>query len=319
MSKHKYTLDINWKICEKLIVNILEGNPQSEENKKEFEFLKEIGFLDENYTPTKICKDYYHKKYIENDEESAKNILSSILKNYKPVKVICEVLWGVNNLTKQNIYRLLVINNFVSTKNISGFIMLLNSCGIITYSKKTNKITINFNPRSKITFKPTLREEYIISPNTPYSNIKSLREIIRNCKKYLWWLDKHFSSKGLEPLADEVDGNKIKEIRILLSRNSNIDFTKLRKDFIRFKQEMQNRGINALCRVIIDKNIIKQIHGRWILSENFCYKIPPINSIFMGQYDEITMTRNTPPFEMWWKEGKDILEDWDEISQLLQK
>ena len=76
---------------------------------------------------------------------------------------------------------------------------------------------------------------------------------------------------------------------------------------------MTNRGIESSCRIIIDKKLIGKIHGRWILSKKICYNIPPINSIYMGQYDEIKPSNNRPPFDIWWKEGKDLIEDWNDI------
>ena len=314
MTKKFYNVDIGWKSCEALLIKLIEKKVKSQlSNKNELEFLNEIGFLDDNYKPTKKCINYYHKKYIENKEDEAKNILSSIMKNYRPVKILCEVLWGVNNLTKENIYRFLLINNVindeVSVKGITGFIMLLNSCNILTYSKKNKRIVIKFNPRSE----NTSRKERILAPTTPYSNIKSLWELIRSCEGYLWWIDKHFSPKGLEPLSEELDGNKISEVKILLSINSNINFKKLKRDFIRFKEEMKNRGIESSCKIIVDKNLIREIHGRWILSKSICCNIPPINSIFMGQYDEMKITNNRPPFEVWWTKSKDIIDEWAEI------
>jgi hypothetical protein len=107
---------------------------------------------------------------------------------------------------------------------------------------------------------------------------------------------------------------KSKEIKILSGAN-NIN-NKLKKDFVRLKEELKNRGINMEFRVICDDNLLKEIHVRWIISSDICFNIPPVNSIYQGQYDEIMETRNTLPFEEWWKQAEDLLTNWDKIIEV---
>lgn len=156
-----------------------------------------------------------------------------------------------------------------------------------------------------------------ITPKTPYSNIISLKKIIEDSKDYLSWFDKHFSTKGFEILKEGLDGSSLKEIKILLSINSNMDFKTFKSLFERFKVEHSN--INISCRVLCNKNVINTIHNRWIISKNFCYDIPPINSLYQGQYSEIKKTINRPPFEEWWEKGLDIIQDWNKIENAKEK
>jgi hypothetical protein len=34
-----------------------------------------------------------------------------------------------------------------------------------------------------------------------------------------------------------------------------------------------------------------------------------------GQYAEIKITENRPPFKEWWQNSLDIISDWDDISK----
>ena len=80
---------------------------------------------------------------------------------------------------------------------------------------------------------------------------------------------------------------------------------------------MSKRGIKAELRVIDNKELLNTIHDRWIISENVCYNLPPINTIYQGQYAEIKITKNIPPFDNWWTSSHDILLEWQEIKKHL--
>lgn len=316
-----YLENIKWKKCENILAQISEHRYRLDEKEYQIElnFLQRIGLLDQKFNTTDIGLQYYAEKFIRNDKKKADEILSALLKEYKPIRILCELLWGIKNLTKENIYRALLVYDLIDCRTtieeITGFIMMLNSIGILSYSKKMNKVVIKYNPGTE---KPE-RKEIAISPTTPFTNIKHLREILRNCEDYLWWFDKHFSRKGLEPLVEELDGNKVNDVRILLSINSSDNFVKLHSDYKRFKSEMEIRGINLSCKIIIDKDLINEIHGRWIMSKSFCYKVPPLNSLFMGQYDEIVKIKTRPTFNEWWNNSLDLVADWDEIQKHLPK
>ena len=55
------------------------------------------------------------------------------------------------------------------------------------------------------------------------------------------------------------------------------------------------------------------------MSEKNCFNIPPIDSIFQGQYSEMKETENILPFNEWWSEGLDIVEQWDEITKQIEQ
>jgi len=319
-SQNKSILLQPWKRCEQYFKGLVEGKEASSQKSGELgDFLKGIGFINDSMELTERGRNYYVKKFVENKEDQAKQILADSVKVSEPVLLLCSVLWGNQNVTSQNIWRLLLLKEMIpkktKTKDIGSYLMLLNSCGILKYSKRNSQILVTYNPRRDSEGKTA---KTIIAPTTPYSNIRALEDCIRKCEDYVYWFDKHFSAIGLELLSDELDANKISELRILLGNIANIDYDKLRRNFKRFSEEMKNRGIKAECRVICDKELMRQIHGRWLISKEICFKLPPVNSIYQGQFDEIVETGVPPPFNDWWKEAYDLIADWQKIEPTLR-
>jgi hypothetical protein len=330
-------LKFAWSDCEEVIsaigLNTWSEVPQVFGIKKAqniADFLTAIKFLGTdqnslfpNYSMnfTDIGKDYYTAEYIWKDSTLSKKILAKSLEAYLPTQAICQLLWGRPNINKESVYRLLILQDFISVdefkeNDLGGFLMLLNQCGFIKYNKRTGVITINYNSRAVNEGFDKVQTKFL-SPDTPYSNVRNLKEILRNSTEYVHWFDKHFSAKGLEPLVDEVDGTKIHEIKILSGITSGRINEHLKNDFARFSAEMKSRQITVELRVLCDKTILNTIHDRWILSKDSIYNIPPIDTIYQGQYSELKRTTNKPPFKEWWSQGLDILTDWDKITKCL--
>lgn len=56
----------------------------------------------------------------------------------------------------------------------------------------------------------------LLSPGKPFSNKKTIRDIIKSCENYIYWVDKYFSKAGLDWLS-EINIDKVKNVRILMS------------------------------------------------------------------------------------------------------
>jgi hypothetical protein len=307
---------IPWPKIEKILFSIGKGyrtdSPRKSDIDKALIFLESILFIDGDRQLTESGKKYYSHIFILNDQNSGYAFLSEKLKELKSVQLVCQVLWGREGLTKENIINLFYMEGVVNPTdkiNLGPFISLLNKCKILSYDKKNGFIKILYNPINEGEIKSSF-----LTPDTPYTNIKLLRNHLGNCHSFIWWWDKHFSSKGFEPLSDVVDGNQLNEIKILLGKTSNVN-KRMKNDFVRFKKEMEIRGIKTECRVIVDNNLYHDIHDRWIISKDIVLNLPPINSIYKGQYSEIKKTEQNPPFSDWWERGKDIIEDWGIISK----
>ena len=254
-------------------------------------FLKYISFIDKEYNLTDLGKSYYNEKFVLADEEEAVNILSCTLKETKPVQMICQILWGKNDITKENILNLLYVEKMINSSkkfNLGSFLFVLNKCSIISYDKKSGFIKVLYNPQMEDISAKSL----FIAPEKPFTNVMHLRKILTKCNGYIWWLDKHFDSKGFEPLIESIDANKIDHIKILMG-NTNVN-QKMKKDFKRLNEEFNMRGIDIECRVILNKSNFHEIHDRWIITNDIVYNVPPINSIYRGQFCEINITDKIP-------------------------
>jgi hypothetical protein len=178
------------------------------------------------------------------------------------------------------------------------FLRGLNDLGIVAYSHKsqTVRVTAPMPDEGSDEAPPTLR---IVERERPYSNVRHLRETLRVCRDHIYWVDAHFSKKGLEPLVDEADATRVTEIRIL-SGPAQVGPDAL-KDFKRFEAEMANLGISVEWRVVERED--QEFHDRFIVTKGKAWNVPPINTLYKGDYSEISETVR-PPFEKWWAKGK---------------
>ncbi len=144
----------------------------------------------------------------------------------------------------------------------------------------------------------------LLSPNKPFSNKKTIRDIISSCVKYIYWVDKYFSKAGLDWLSESLNTNKVKKVRILmLPEKVNNKFMRLYKDL---KKELKLNKVKFEIRCITDKKLSSSIHDRWIIAENFCYNMPSTDTVARGQYTEVKQTSNLPPFDKWWQKSRGI-------------
>ena len=320
--KSKLLLE-SWLRCEELIHALgmrdqdkVLGKLGPSASQNIFQFLRDIRFVDDK-TLSMAGSEYFRAKFVLNDGEGANKILNDAVRTYGPIQAICQILWGRPGLTRSNVYKLLVSEEYfdghdISEEQIGSFLMLANQCDIIRYSKKTQGITVLFKPRAE---SPGSMSTRFLSPDTPYSNLRNLWDVLRSCNGFIHWFDKHFSAKGLEAIHDEADGNKITEVKVLAGIVSRGVNERLRRDFQRFKGELAMRNIKSEARIICDRDTLSDIHDRWIVSDKVCYNVPPVDAMFMGQYSELKQTTNRPPFAHWWEKGYDLIEQWNKISE----
>jgi hypothetical protein len=111
--------------------------------------------------------------------------------------------------------------------------------------------------------------------------------------------------KVLETLFAEVDGAKLKEVRIL-SGPANIS-AQTKAEFDRFQKEMKlSRGIEVFWKVL-DKGEAFKRHDRILLSKDQAMNMPPLNTILAGSVGEILPSDIKPSdFGEWWTLGTDL-------------
>ena len=157
----------------------------------------------------------------------------------------------------------------------------------------------------------------LISPTKPYAAKMIARQKINNCKKYVKWFDKYFTFPGLDLLYEGLNREDVDEVKILLSIDKVSE--DLKKKFKEFRKDFKldaDFSIDVQMRVMVDKKTIHSIHDRWIISKNVCYNMPSTDTIMRGQFSDIGETKQIPPFEDWWKNSLDIVDDWNKIKDL---
>jgi len=161
-------------------------------------------------------------------------------------------------------------------------------------------------------------EKTLITPSSPFTNRIIFINTLKSCDKFIYWMDKYFSKKGLELLAESIT-DKVKEIKIIMSIDKvDENFRSLFKDF---KKEMANKNINCELRVIVDSKIKSSIHDRFIITKYDSYNIPSPDIVARGQLSEISKSGNREElkkeFNALWGKSKDIIQEWNDIKEKL--
>ncbi|MDP3296232.1 MAG: hypothetical protein Q8N09_01350 [Thermodesulfovibrionia bacterium] len=239
---------------------------------------------------TSFGKEYYNQKYIKNNGVEAKRILGEALKLHPAVILISQVLSGSKNIKRINIYNLLKHHNFhldFQDVVLNNFLEILKLGGIVSYNKNTRDVKVLW--QQDITQIPA---HQFISPETPFSNIKRLQEIIKSLKGTAYWIDKHFDKKAFEILADSLDASKLNSF-VIISGDQNKTQSAV-NEFLRLRAELHNKGITIEWKTIIDQDILSSFHDRWLCDSITAWNIPPVNTILKGQESEMLKTSNKP-------------------------
>jgi len=180
-------------------------------------------------------------------------------------------------------------------KTLRAILSMLNPYELLKFAPKTQTVRSVTVPEEQE--EPAVR---VIEPDRPYSNLQQLRQTLRACKEFIVWIEPHFPRKGLEPLTEEADSTRIQRIRIL-SGKSTADARAI-ADYQRFKAEMENRGITAEWRILDPM----PSHDRYILTKDAAWNVPPVNTLYKGDFSEILKTTTKPPLEGWWRKAVEL-------------
>jgi hypothetical protein len=246
----------------------------------------------------RVVEDAY---WIDHDPERALDTIRISLIKLPPVQVLVQSLHAKGNVPVEGALHILMKHGLATTEDLSplrAMLDMLNPFNILKYSRKHQSVR-SAMPGYEPDASPTVRA---VEPDRPYGNLRQIRGVLRECKDYVWWADPHFSKKGLEPLHDEVGGGNFTTIKILSGPSqASADAA---KDFARFQTELAALGITTSWRIVADKG--RTWHDRFIVTANKAWNVPPINTIYKGDYSELIRTDVRPPFEEWWKVGSDL-------------
>jgi len=226
------------------------------------------------------------------------------------VIAFCAALWGSGPRPVTGALRL-IRQLTKSSSDVANrrWLALMNSAGLIVYNQKNPTLKVTFNPNELAPAEEAEERErtsaHVLAPERPYSNLMALRSVLRSAREFIWWYDPHMPAKVLETLFAELDGTKVREVRIL-SGPANIT-AQAKGEFERFKREMRSeRAIGAAWKVL-DKAEQSRRHDRIFLTKGHAKNMPPFNTILAGSVGEILASEIKPSdFEQWWKLGTDI-------------
>jgi hypothetical protein len=161
----------------------------------------------------------------------------------------------------------------------------------------------------------------LISSSTPFSNRLAFISTLKQCKNYILWLDKYFSTKGMEYITDSIQDINVSEIKIIMAIDK-VD-EKFRNNFKHFKSELQSKNVTVSLKVLYDSKLKGSIHDRFIISNNIAFNIPSPDIVARNQLSEITQSNNFKDlldiFNDLWEKTSDIINDWNDIKNKIEK
>lgn len=153
----------------------------------------------------------------------------------------------------------------------------------------------------------------LLSPEKEFENELLVEETFKKCDDYAHLVDRYFRPKGLKWISRYLPKEKVKEVKILTSIDTVNE--ELRDSFKALRKQMSHDGINCELKVISDNKLKGQIHGRWLITKDDCFSFQSVDTVSRGSYDEIRGGASRPPFDEWWKNSLDIVDDWNKINQ----
>ena len=158
----------------------------------------------------------------------------------------------------------------------------LNDCRVIAYSRKAKTVR-SLPPEGEAAVageSPSLAA--MISPRTPFSNVARLRRLLRQLVGTVTWADPHFGARALEELASELDPERVQSLHILSGSGDNVLTTRSFKEFTRFQEELQTKGIVSEWRV----DPSRDWHDRWLTDSASLLEHATSKQSVPGRYED---------------------------------
>jgi hypothetical protein len=246
--------------------------------------------------------------YVQRDSAAAVHALGQSLRVLLPYQVLEQELVGFGTVSTEAIHDLLGLHRSLpadsSNVDVRSFLRSSNRLGIVKYSQRDNTVRVVATTPDAPLAGESADLAAIVSPKTPFSNVVRLRRILRALTGAVLWADPHFGHRALEELL-EVDTDKVLTIRIISGDAANVVTEKARANFTRFRDELAARGASAEWRV--DAQADRDWHDRWLLGGDVAYNMPPVNTLFKGDYSEMLPTPNRPPVDEWWSRAQSLI------------
>ena len=159
-------------------------------------------------------------------------------------------------------------------------------------------------------------EPIVISPSNILQVKNQYRKIIGKLQGKISWFDRYFAADTLEFLEGCKIDDSVKEIKILAGVNHEIDENFLNK-FKKFKATCESRGITCQMKIIIKKDLFRNIHWRIIVADNYALQTESQKTIELGSWSSIfPINKDEVPYDEWWNNPDcvDIIQNWEAVK-----
>ena len=220
-----------------------------------------------------------------------------------------------NQMPDVRIYDVIIAKD----KYYFAFLEQCNRYGIGVFVLDGTKLRELVKPALPTIDKMRERVQFAIQPDAPYGNIVSLKQIFRQCAKFVCWYEKNLPKKALEVLYrgfEDGDIDNVEEIKLLRALDDSVD-DGLLSDFNRFRAELaEKHEVNAEMRIVCDKSLRRSVHDRYLYTQGIAFVIPPLNSLLANQWGKIFTSKDgIPSFRDYWKRGLDLVAQWNKIQK----
>lgn len=278
----------------------------------EYKFLCDLGIIDEVNTGelTNSGRVLFEAAYIRRDSVEEESVLQGLLLGFPPTQVIQQYLWGVLDITPDQVLTVLKTTGFwifEDKRLLTHFLGLLNLAKIVKYDRKNRKVAILISPDTS-----SVPRSVYIDPSRPYGNVYWAKRLLAECDGFIYWLDKHFMKEAFDWIYAIADANKINEVKILSLDLGEANLNKqAKKDYKKLKDELTQRKIAIEWRTI-DSDKVKNVHDRWIMGDKgYIRNVPNVNTILSGKRSEMVSSDNysevLSAFLDYWNLGVEVI------------
>jgi len=198
--------------------------------------------------------------------------------------------------------------HFINSKSIK-FLKENDFNGFIKEREKTIK-----NEIKKILGITSTEERNVIIPGHEYDNENKYLSYIEDSEEFIYIIDPYFRENSLRLISKGLkNNNSIKEVKIIMKLHTiDEDF---KNAFKKFSTQMKNeKEIESEIRVITESKTSSKLHNRYLITKNKSFDFVSADTVSRGQLSHIKEIDDIKPlFEEFWKQGKNLLQDWNKI------
>ncbi len=253
--------------------------------------LQQLGYISHDMSLTPEGLVICTLALVRNDGEAVAQINQRDLLLLPATQALLQALWGLKDITVDQAKMALVFAGAAQAEveeRITNFLDILNANGIITYNRKNRSIKLLISPKEA----PAAPPHVYVDRSRPYSNEAWIRQILRECRGAILWLDKYFQKEAFEWLWREANAENITSIKIVsVAEGGKVDTLAL-TDYKKLKKELEPKGINLEWKVL-ERSESHDFHDRWVLDDGeVCYNLPSVGTIRSGQKSEFHKSPN---------------------------